>query len=62
MGNVYVTYERHRPEQTLLYQLAEKHYRALIERLDAQGKCLPNHVHRAFDACLQCGRLEHGCQ
>ena len=25
-----VTYERHRPEQTLLYQLIEKHYPALI--------------------------------
>ena len=28
----HVTYERHRPEQTLLYQLIEKHYPALIER------------------------------
>ena len=31
-------YERHRPEQTLLYQLIEKHYPALIEQFDAQGK------------------------
>ena len=55
-----VTYERHRPEQTLLYQLVEKHYPALIEQLDAQGKSLPIHVHQEFEAYLKCGRLEHG--
>ena len=27
----HATYERHRPEQTLLYQLVEKHYPALVE-------------------------------
>jgi hypothetical protein len=30
------TYERHHPEQTLLYQLIEKHYPTLIEELGAQ--------------------------
>ena len=35
------TYERHHPEQTLLYQLVEKHYPTLIEELDAQSKSLP---------------------
>ena len=40
----HATYERHRPEQTLLYQLIEEHYPALIEQLDAQGKNLPLHV------------------
>jgi hypothetical protein len=55
-----VTYERHRPEQTPLYQLVEKHHPALIEQLDAQGKSLPLHVHQEFEAYLKCGRLEHG--
>ena len=32
----HATYERHRPEQTLLYQLIEKHYPTLIEELGAQ--------------------------
>ena len=54
------TYERHHPEQTLLYQLVEKHYPTLIEELDAQSKSLPAHVHREFEAYLKCGRLEHG--
>jgi hypothetical protein len=53
-------YERHRPEQTLLYQLVETHYPALVDQLAQQGKSLPNHVHREFEAYLKCGRLEHG--
>ena len=54
------TYEGHRPEQTLFYQLVEKHYPALVEQLDVQEKCLPEHVRREFEVYLKCGRLEHG--
>jgi hypothetical protein len=38
-------YERHQPEQTLLYQLVEAHFPALIGQLAQQGKSLPDHVH-----------------
>jgi hypothetical protein len=38
-----VAYDRHRPEQTLLYQLVQAHYPALINQLGLQGKCLPDH-------------------
>ncbi len=54
------TYERHQPEQTLLYQLIKAHYPALVDQLAQQGKSLPDHVHREFEAYLKCGRLEHG--
>ena len=53
-------YERHQPEQTLLYQLVETHYPALVDQLAQQGKSLPDHVRREFEAYLKCGRLEHG--
>jgi ribosomal protein S27E len=69
-------YEHHQPEQTLLYQLVEAHYPALVDQLAqhdcmdaggrathgvvAEGKSLPDHVHREFEAYLKCGRLEHG--
>ena len=53
-------YERHQPEQTLLYQLVEAHYPALVDQLAQQGKSLPDHVHRDFEAYLKCGRLEYG--
>ena len=39
-------YERHQPEQTLLYQLVEAHYPTLFDLLARQGKSLPEHVHR----------------
>jgi hypothetical protein len=53
-------YQRHRPEQTLLYQIVERHYPAFVEHLADAGKQLPAHVRQAFDGYLQCGRLEHG--
>jgi hypothetical protein len=53
-------YERHQPEQTLLYQLVEAHYPALVDLLAQQGKSLPDHVHQEFESYLKCGRLEHG--
>ena len=33
---------------------------ALVEQLEFQGKSLPAHVRREFEAYLKCGRLEHG--
>jgi ribosomal protein S27E len=54
------TYERHRPEKTLLYQLVKEHYPAFVTQLAAEGKVLPDYVHQEFEAYLKCGRLEHG--
>ena len=53
-------YERHRPEQTLLYQLVEEYYPAFVAQLAAQGTQLPGYVEREFEDYLKCGRLEHG--
>ena len=53
-------YERHRPEQTLLYQLVEQYYPAFVAQLAAQGTELPEYVRREFEDYLKCGRLEHG--
>ena len=48
----HTTYERHQPEQTLLYQLIKAHYPALVDQLAQQGKALAEHVHREFEAYL----------
>ena len=53
-------YQRHQPEQTLLYQLIEQHYPAFINQLAIQGTILPGYVQREFEKYLKCGRLEHG--
>lgn len=53
-------YQRHRPEQTLLYRIVEAHYPAFVEQMACEGRPLPYYVQREFDEFLRCGRLEHG--
>lgn len=53
-------YQRHRPEQTLLYQIVEEYYPAFTTHLTEQGRGLPGYVQREFEDYLKCGRLEHG--
>lgn len=53
-------YQRHRPEQTLLYRIVEQHYPAFTAHLAEQGTVLPGVVQREFEDYLKCGRLEHG--
>ena len=53
-------YERHRPEQTLLYQLVEEYYPAFEAQWAVEGRVLPDYVRQEFDEYLKCGRLEHG--
>jgi hypothetical protein len=58
-GEVFA-YARHKPEQTLLYQLVERHWPELQSHLSEAGSYLPRHVTREFNEYLQCGRLERG--
>jgi len=53
-------YVRHRPEETLLYQLVEQHHPAFCAARETAGCSLPKHVQQEFEAYLKCGRLEHG--
>ena len=53
-------YQRHRPEQTLLYRIVEQHYPVFAEHMAAQGRPLPDYVQRAFEDYLKYSRLEHG--
>ncbi len=53
-------YARHRPEDTVLYQVVECHAGPFFDSLSEQGASLPGFVREEFDAYLRCGRLEHG--
>ena len=53
-------YQRHRPEQTLLYQIVDEYYPAFAAHLAEQGRELPSYLQREFEEFLKCGRLEHG--
>jgi Transposase zinc-binding domain/Putative transposase len=55
-------YQRHRPEDTVLYRTLERHLEAFLARASDQGgEGLPAFVTRELRAYLRCGRLEHGC-
>ncbi len=54
-----VKYERHKPEQTLLYQIVEKYYPQFLNLMGQQDKYLPKYVRSEFEEYLKCGRLEY---
>ncbi len=41
-------YKRHRPEQTLLYQIIEQYYPEFRDVMAMQGRSLPLHVQQEF--------------
>ena len=51
---------RHRPEQTLLYQMVERYYSGFDRLMALQGSPLPRYVALEFEDYLKCGRLEYG--
>ena len=53
-------YKRHRPEQTLLYQIVDKHCPDFLAQLAAEGKWLPGYVQQEFTEFLKCSLLKHG--
>lgn len=53
-------YVQHRPGMTFLYQVVQEYWPELRAELASQGKFLPTYVAREFEACVNCGRLEHG--
>ena len=55
-----VRFERHRPEQTLLYWLVKKYYPDFEAQWASEGRVLPDYVRQEFEEYLKCGRLEHG--
>ena len=56
-----VHYERHRPEETVLYQLVQEHVETFFAQVETEtGSGLPDFVKDEFDAFLECGILAHG--
>jgi hypothetical protein len=60
MSGAAPAYVRHKPEQTLLYQLVEQYWPEFQTQLSETGRFLPRHVTREFEDYLACGRLEEG--
>ena len=55
-------YQRHRPEQTLLYRIVDEYYPAFAAHLAEQGRELPGYVQREFEDYLvfiACSKAEN---
>jgi len=53
-------YERHKPEQSLLYQTIQSYWPSFVSHCEAQNQAVPNFVKREFEAYLRCGVLDYG--
>ena len=53
-------YQRHRPENTALYPIVERHLSTLRDELQRHESSLPRFVLTEFQDYLRCGRLEYG--
>lgn len=51
----FARYNRHQSELTLLYQIVETYYPEFLDYMGNQGKTLPTHIKKEFDAYLKCG-------
>ncbi|MDI1450973.1 MULTISPECIES: hypothetical protein [unclassified Polyangium] len=52
-------YERHRPEETVLYRVVRSYWDSFRERVEPIGS-LPRFVVREVEEYLRCGILEYG--
>ena len=55
-----ISYERRRPEQTLLYKVIQENLQAFLDQVHAKGDRLPDFVKDEFLAFLDCGILAKG--
>jgi hypothetical protein len=55
------SYERHRPEETTLYQVVQQELETFLAQVEAHtGSGVPEFVKDEFEAFLECGILAHG--
>jgi hypothetical protein len=55
-----VRYQRHRPEESLVYRTIETYWPVFLNEKRRVGKILPPYIHDEFKKYLDCGILEKG--
>src|SRR5437879_715826 len=53
-------YKPRDPRQTLLYRVIQENWLTFLSQRESEGRFLPKHVVREFEAFLQCGILANG--
>ena len=59
-GSAQRTYTRHRPEESVLYNVIQQELEAFLARAQAREQPVPRFVEQEFQAFLRCGILAHG--
>jgi hypothetical protein len=59
-GSAQRTYTRHRPEQSILYNVIQQELETFLARAQARERPVPRFVEQEFHAFLRCGILAHG--
>ncbi|MHC4408483.1 MAG: transposase [Planctomycetota bacterium] len=59
-GSAQRTYTRHRPEESVLYNVIRQELEAFLARAQAREQPVPRFVEQEFHAFLRCGILAHG--
>lgn len=55
-----LNYERHKPHESLLYQIVQQNWRSFVAKCEAESHPVPSFVKREFEAYLRCGVLDYG--
>lgn len=53
-------YDRHRPEESVLYRTIARHWNTFLATTEQNEGPIPDYVQREFDDFLKCGVLAHG--
>ncbi|MEI8347698.1 MAG: hypothetical protein WCG27_09530, partial [Pseudomonadota bacterium] len=54
------TYQRRKPEETILYKVIQENVNTVFQNLEMEGRRLPYFIRKEFDAFLDCGILAKG--
>ena len=53
-------YERHRPEESLLYQVVSRNFQAFFKKCEESVHPVPKFIKKEFESFLRCGILSYG--
>lgn len=53
-------YERHRPEESLLYQVVSRNMQSFFKKCEESGHPVPKFIKKEFESFLRCGVLSYG--
>jgi hypothetical protein len=54
------TYQPRNPTQSLIFRVIQNHFKGFVQDRESEGRFLPAHILREFEAFMKCGVLAYG--